>query len=135
MSAAGLRGSGDQLEQVATSPGPLPLCAREDQRTRTETGARSVAHRGQLSPVSSQHCVRRGEVRVGAAGLAEARTRRHRPPRPRCHLGGPRQDRNLNEAFDSADPLKLMRLFGITDQTAMRYFTAAHPERTSIRAR
>ncbi|MFI6670974.1 hypothetical protein ACIBM1_39465 [Streptomyces sp. NPDC050481] len=45
-------------------------------------------------------------------------------------LDGLRQDRILNEAFESADPLKLMRLFGITEQTAMRYVGAAHPERT-----
>ena len=46
-------------------------------------------------------------------------------------LDGLRQDRILNEAFESADPLKLMRLFGITEQTAMRYVGAAHPERTA----
>ncbi|MFF7987608.1 hypothetical protein ACFZDK_52635 [Streptomyces sp. NPDC007901] len=46
-------------------------------------------------------------------------------------LDGLRQDRILNEAFECADPLKLMRLFGITEQTAMRYVTAAHPERTA----
>ncbi|MGW6695834.1 site-specific integrase [Rhodococcus sp. NPDC054953] len=42
-----------------------------------------------------------------------------------------RQDRILNEAQHSADPLHLIRLFGISDETAMRYITAAHPERTS----
>jgi hypothetical protein len=36
-------------------------------------------------------------------------------------LDGRRQDRILNEAFETADPLELMRLFGITEQTAMRY--------------
>lgn len=46
-------------------------------------------------------------------------------------LASLRQDRILNEAFESADPLKLMRLFGITEQTAMRYVGAAHPERTA----
>ncbi|MFD7881902.1 hypothetical protein ACFV3N_05640 [Streptomyces bauhiniae] len=46
-------------------------------------------------------------------------------------LDGLRQDRILNEAFESADPLKLMRLFGITEKTAMRYVGAAHPERTA----
>ncbi|WP_333739676.1 hypothetical protein [Streptomyces sp. IBSBF 2806] len=44
---------------------------------------------------------------------------------------GLRIDRILNEASDNADPLRLMRLFGITEQTAMRYLTAAHPERTA----
>ncbi|MET9511991.1 hypothetical protein ABZX62_26640 [Streptomyces flavidovirens] len=46
-------------------------------------------------------------------------------------LSGLRQDRILNEAAESADLLRLMRLFGITEQTAMRYVTAAHPERTA----
>ncbi|WP_159106836.1 hypothetical protein [Streptomyces rishiriensis] len=46
-------------------------------------------------------------------------------------LVGLRQDRMLNEAFGTGDPLKLMRLFGITAQTAMRYVSAACPERTA----
>ncbi|OEJ29951.1 hypothetical protein AS594_35710 [Streptomyces agglomeratus] len=46
-------------------------------------------------------------------------------------LVGLRQDRMLNEAFATGDPLKLMRLFGVTAQTAMRYVTAAHPEHTA----
>ncbi|MFH8732871.1 MULTISPECIES: hypothetical protein [unclassified Streptomyces] len=46
-------------------------------------------------------------------------------------LSGLRQDRILNEAAESAFPLRLMRLFGITEKTAMRYVTAAHPERTA----
>ncbi|MFF7401555.1 hypothetical protein [Streptomyces murinus] len=41
-----------------------------------------------------------------------------------------RQGRILNEAFVTGDPLKLMRLFGITEQTGMRYVGIAHPERT-----
>ncbi|MGA5418085.1 hypothetical protein [Streptomyces pseudogriseolus] len=45
-------------------------------------------------------------------------------------LVGLRQDRILNEAFTAGDPLKLMRLFGITAQTAMCYVAAAYPERT-----
>jgi hypothetical protein len=46
-------------------------------------------------------------------------------------IDGLRQDCILDEAFDKADPLHLMRLFGITAQTAMRYIKAAHPERTA----
>ncbi|MEV5746482.1 hypothetical protein AB0L00_01575 [Actinoallomurus sp. NPDC052308] len=46
-------------------------------------------------------------------------------------MEGLRQDRILNEAAESADPLKLMRLFGITEQTALRYVTTAHPECTA----
>lgn len=42
-----------------------------------------------------------------------------------------RQDRIRDEAFEVNDPLHLMRLFGISAQTAMRYVTAAHPERTA----
>ncbi len=44
-------------------------------------------------------------------------------------LAGLRQDRILNEAVETADPLRLMRLFGIKEATAMHYFTVAHPER------
>ncbi|MFI6003316.1 SRPBCC domain-containing protein [Streptomyces sp. NPDC051366] len=40
-----------------------------------------------------------------------------------------------NEAFATDDPLKLMRLFGITAQTAMRYVAAAYPERTARQPR
>nr|WP_244204239.1 hypothetical protein [Streptomyces africanus] len=75
------------------------------------------------------------------AGQSEKRTRprpagrQHRPasgsPPQRADTGRLRQDRILNEAFETADPLKLMRLFGITEQTAMRYVAAAHPERTA----
>ncbi|MEU0022012.1 hypothetical protein [Streptomyces rochei] len=46
-------------------------------------------------------------------------------------LDGLRQDRILNEALETGDPLKLMRLFGITEKTAMHYVTTAHPERTA----
>lgn len=46
-------------------------------------------------------------------------------------LVGLRQDRILNEAAETADPLRLMRLFGITEKTAMHYVTVAHPERTA----
>ncbi|MCL6289172.1 hypothetical protein PV689_31115 [Streptomyces sp. ATCC51928] len=42
-----------------------------------------------------------------------------------------RQDRIRNEAFEVDDPLHLMRLFGISSHTAMRYITAVHPERTA----
>ncbi|MDX3855614.1 hypothetical protein [Streptomyces sp. AK02-01A] len=46
-----------------------------------------------------------------------------------------RQDRIRDEAFEVNDPLHLMRLFGISWQTSMRYITAAHPERTAKLAR
>ncbi|WP_406278433.1 hypothetical protein [Streptomyces sp. NBC_00191] len=39
------------------------------------------------------------------------------------------QDRVLNEARHSADPVHLMRLFAISDSTAMKYVHAAHPEK------
>ncbi|MGV9879640.1 hypothetical protein [Streptomyces sp. NPDC003006] len=42
-----------------------------------------------------------------------------------------RQDRIRDEAFEVDDPLHLMRLFGISSHTAMRYITAAHPQRTA----
>jgi len=40
-----------------------------------------------------------------------------------------RQDRILHEAALTADPLRLIRLFGISESTAMRYTAAAHLER------
>ncbi|MER7000690.1 hypothetical protein [Streptomyces sp. NPDC000410] len=42
-----------------------------------------------------------------------------------------RQDRLLDEARHTADPVHLMHLFGITPGTALRYIHAAHPEQTS----
>lgn len=42
-----------------------------------------------------------------------------------------RQDRILDEARHSADPIHLMRIFRISDRTAMRYVYTAHPERRS----
>jgi len=35
-------------------------------------------------------------------------------------------------ARHTADPVRLMRLFGISDATAMRYVFTAHPERQSV---
>jgi hypothetical protein len=42
-----------------------------------------------------------------------------------------RQDRILDEARHTADPVHLMRVFGISVTTAMDYIYAAHPERRS----
>ena len=42
-----------------------------------------------------------------------------------------RQDRILDEAGHTADPVHLMRVFGLTAKPAMRYVQAAHPERHS----
>jgi len=39
--------------------------------------------------------------------------------------------RILDEARHTADPVHLMRVFGISDTTAMKYVYAAHPERRS----
>jgi len=41
-----------------------------------------------------------------------------------------RIDRVFHEAQLTADPLHLMRLFGISEGTAVRYVQTAHPERT-----
>jgi integrase len=46
-----------------------------------------------------------------------------------------RQDRILDEARHSADPVRLMRLFGISDTTAMKYVCTAHPDRQSVPGR
>ena len=42
-----------------------------------------------------------------------------------------RQDRILDEARHTADPVHLMRVFGLTAKPAMHYVQAAHPERRS----
>lgn len=42
-----------------------------------------------------------------------------------------RQDRILDEARHTADPVHLIRVFGITARTAMKYVYTAHPERRS----
>lgn len=42
-----------------------------------------------------------------------------------------RQDRILDEARHSEDPLQLMQVFGIAASTAMKYLYTAHPERRS----
>jgi site-specific recombinase XerD len=42
-----------------------------------------------------------------------------------------RQDRILDEARHTADPIHLMRLFGLSAKPAMHYVQAAHPERRS----
>jgi integrase len=46
-----------------------------------------------------------------------------------------RADRILDEARHTADPVHLMRLFGIADNTAMKYVYTAHPERRAIPSR
>jgi hypothetical protein len=46
-----------------------------------------------------------------------------------------RQDRILDEARHTADPVHLMRVFGISVHTAMDYVYAAHPERRSAAGR
>ncbi|GAX49313.1 hypothetical protein [Streptomyces olivochromogenes] len=43
-----------------------------------------------------------------------------------------RQDRFLDEARETADPVRLMRLFGITSHTAIHYVRAAHSEYFTI---
>jgi hypothetical protein len=43
-----------------------------------------------------------------------------------------RQDRILDEARHTADPVHLVRVCGITESTAMNYVYAAHPGRRGI---
>ncbi|MFG2041977.1 hypothetical protein [Dactylosporangium sp. NPDC048998] len=45
------------------------------------------------------------------------------------HPTGLRTDRILHEAAVTADPVRLIHLFGIEAGTAMRYLRAAHPHR------
>ncbi len=46
-----------------------------------------------------------------------------------------RQDRIPDEARQTADPVRLMRLFGFSDTTAMKYVFTAHPDRQSVPGR
>jgi hypothetical protein len=50
----------------------------------------------------------------------------------RVNAHGLRADRILNESPATADPVRLIRLFGISVETAMRYTRAAHPERAAM---
>ncbi len=43
-----------------------------------------------------------------------------------------RQDRILDEARHTADPVHLVRVFGINESTAIYYVHAAHPVRQSV---
>jgi integrase len=43
-----------------------------------------------------------------------------------------RVDRLLDEARHSADPVHMMRLFGISPATALKYVSAAHPDRQCV---
>ncbi|MFF9703590.1 hypothetical protein ACF1FE_20745 [Streptomyces griseofuscus] len=47
-------------------------------------------------------------------------------------LNGLRTDRILDEARDTADPVHLVRVFGISIATAMKYVHAAHPHRAGV---
>ncbi|MGX5185438.1 hypothetical protein ACWKT5_22095 [Streptomyces avermitilis] len=54
-------------------------------------------------------------------------------PTPRHHSTQLRQGRFLDEARETADPIRLMRLFGSTSRTAIHYVrAAAHPECLTI---
>jgi hypothetical protein len=44
-----------------------------------------------------------------------------------------RRDRILDEAAHTADPIHLMRVFGVSGKIAMKYVQAAHPERRATR--
>jgi len=43
-----------------------------------------------------------------------------------------REDRLLHEATVTADLVHLIRVFGVSASTAMRYVHAAHPERAAV---
>ncbi|GAA2609209.1 hypothetical protein [Streptomyces lienomycini] len=47
-------------------------------------------------------------------------------------LNGLRTDRMLDEARDTADPVHLVRVFGISIATAMKYVHTAHPHRVGV---
>ena len=43
-----------------------------------------------------------------------------------------RQDRILDEARRTADPVHLVRVFGINESTAVHYVHTAHPSRKAV---
>jgi hypothetical protein len=45
------------------------------------------------------------------------------------------RDRVLHEAQHAADPVHLIRLFGISTSTAVKYVNAAHPDKALPRWR
>ncbi|MFL6118147.1 tyrosine-type recombinase/integrase [Actinophytocola sp.] len=72
--------------------------------------------------------------------LISGHTAHHRGPMSRCGLEASfrrlgitpnqlRTDRILDEARHSADPVQLIRVFGLGITSAIRYVRAAHPER------
>jgi hypothetical protein len=76
-----------------------------------------------VSPITAMHVDRR------AVGVSTFQALRDRIGTNFTRL---RQDRFLDEARETADPVRLMRLFGITAHTATHYVRAAHPERFTI---
>ncbi|MGW8884059.1 hypothetical protein [Streptomyces sp. NPDC055749] len=76
-----------------------------------------------VSPITAMH------VDQPAVGISSCHTLRDRIGINATQL---RQDRLLDEARETADPIRLMRLFGITSHTAIHYVRAAHPERFAI---
>ncbi|MFE9221714.1 hypothetical protein ACFYN3_36025 [Streptomyces lavendulae] len=76
-----------------------------------------------VSPLTALHIDR------PAVGISNFSTLRDRIGINFTHL---RQERFLDEARETADPVRLMRLFGITSYTAIHYVRTAHPERFTI---
>ncbi|WP_406429248.1 hypothetical protein [Streptomyces sp. NBC_00147] len=76
-----------------------------------------------VSPLTALHIDR------PAVGIANFSTLRDRIGINFTQL---RQNRLLDEARETADPVRLMRLFGITSYTAIHYVRTAHPEHFTI---
>ncbi|MET9382966.1 hypothetical protein ABZY09_18315 [Streptomyces sp. NPDC002928] len=72
-----------------------------------------------VSPITAMHVDR------PAVGISNFHAMRDRIGINATQL---RQDRFLDEARETADPVRLMRLFGISSHTAIHYVRAAHPE-------
>ncbi|MEU1626076.1 hypothetical protein ABZ746_12270 [Streptomyces sp. NPDC020096] len=76
-----------------------------------------------VSPITAMHIGR------PAVGIANFQALRERIGLNATQL---RRDRLLDEARETADPVRLMRLFGITSSTAIHYVHAAHPEHFTV---
>lgn len=91
-------------------------------------GGRRLSHRGRdhlahrrllLTTLTNPHLLVSQRTALNPDQPTIARSTIRDPLPKGVSLDGLRQDRILNEAFETGDPLKLMRLFGIGEKTAM----------------
>jgi hypothetical protein len=84
-----------------------------------------------VAPARTAAAAARGDS-PAAAVLASAGSPRHQVGLVPKQLW---RDRVLHEAHHTADPVHLIRLFGIHPSTAVKYVNAAHPDKALPRVR